>query len=76
MYRVELFRGASVTAPAILNLHVIPDDGIGRMFSKRFTSTVDGGAALTPHVGVENRTTAARQADIDYMWVWQNRASA
>ena len=79
LYRVELRRGTSATAPAIANLHVIPDDtepGVGRLSSKRFTSTVDGDAALTPHIGVENRSGTAHQADIDYIYVCQNRASA
>ena len=79
LYRVELFRGTSATAPAIANIHVIPDDtepGVGRLHSKRFTSTVDGAAPLTPHVGFENHGAAAHQCDIDYVHVWQNRASA
>lgn len=78
VYRVELFRGSSLTAAAIAQTHVMPDDGAdsARMSSKRFTSTVDGNAALTPHVGFENRTASAHQADVDYIWVTQNRGAA
>src|SRR5574341_1181818 len=78
LYRIELFR-TTATGAAIANMHVIPDDtepGVGRLHSKRFTSTVDGDAALTPHVGFENRSTVAHQSDIDYIYVCQNRASA
>src|SRR3990167_523843 len=79
LYRVELFRGASATAAAIAQMHVVPDDADatgGRMHSKRFVSTVDGDALLTPHVGFENRSGTAHQCDIDYIYVRQNRASA
>lgn len=79
LYRVELFRGSSATAAAIAQMHAIVDDTEstgGRMVSKRFTSTVDGDAALVPHVGFENRDAIAHQCDVDYIHAWRNRASA
>lgn len=78
LYRVELFR-TTATGAAIAQMHIVPDDADatgGRMHSKRYTSTVDGDAALTPHVGFENRSGTAHQCDIDYIYVKQNRASA
>jgi hypothetical protein len=76
LYRVDLARKNSATGPVIANMHIIPDDGIGRLFSKRFESTVDADAALTPYIGFENRDALAHQFDVDYIWVSQNRASA
>lgn len=79
LFQVQLWRGSSATALCSGEFTVWPDDSSGRHFQKRSSvgglqsTVVDSNAALTPHIGVENRSGTAHQCDVDYILVRQNR---
>lgn len=48
-------------------------DHFGRLYQKRFITTVDRDAALAPYIGVISRAAAARTVTIDYVRVEKSR---
>lgn len=51
------------------------EESTGRRFQKQFNTNVDRDALLTPHIAFENRAGVAHTFDIDYIKVWQSRAT-
>lgn len=73
MFHLALYRGTSATSGVISEYTVQPDETVEASYQKRFSNTIDGNSAQTPHIGFENRSGTAHQCDIDYILVRQRR---
>ena len=68
-------QGAAGTAggSVVADITVV-EESTGLRASKRFTTTIDREALLTPWIGFENRAGVAHTMEVDYVYVRQSRS--
>jgi hypothetical protein len=63
------------SSKARATISIQKDSSPATFASKTFTSSITRSTGMTPHIGIENRTTTGAYTDIDYMLVGKGRVA-
>ena len=65
---------AGTAGGAVVATITVIQESTGIRATKRFTTSIDRNALLTPHIAFENRDAVAHTVEIDYIYVYQSRS--
>ena len=65
---------AGTAGGAVVATITVIQESTGIRATKRFTTSIDREALLTPHIAFENRAGVAHTVEIDYIYVYQSRS--